>query len=35
MIIYHAHNLSREINQGSYGIQYLDYKILADLICRK
>lgn len=35
MDIYYGSNLSREINQGTYGIQYMDYKILAELICRK
>lgn len=35
MDIYYSSNLSREINQGTYGIQYMDYKILAELICRK
>lgn len=35
MDIYYGSNLSREINQGTYGIQYIDYKILAELICRK
>lgn len=35
MDIYYSSNLSREINLGTYGIQYMDYKILAELICRK
>lgn len=35
MDIYYSSNLSREINQGTYDIQYMDYKILAELICRK
>ncbi len=35
MDIYYGSNLSREINQGTYGIQYMDYRILAELICRK
>lgn len=35
MDIYYGSNLSREINQGTYGIQYMDYKILAELVCRK
>ena len=35
MDIYYSSNLSWEINLGTYGIQYMDYKILAELVCRK
>lgn len=32
MAIYYESKLSNKINQGNEGIQYLDYKVLADLL---
>lgn len=32
MDIYYGSKLSDKINQGNEGIQYLDYKVLADLL---
>ncbi|MCF0221719.1 MAG: hypothetical protein HUK19_05455 [Fibrobacter sp.] len=35
MDIYYTNKLSKDINRGVFGVQYMDYKILADLICGK
>ena len=32
MAIYYGSKLSNKINQGNEGMQYLDYKVLADLL---
>lgn len=32
MAIYYGSKLSNKINQGNEGMQYLDYKLLADLL---
>lgn len=32
MDIYHHSNLARQIHTGTYGVQYLDYKVLAQML---
>lgn len=32
MDIYYRSNMSRQIHEGTYGVQYLDYKVLAQML---
>ena len=32
MDVYYKSNLAEKIHEGKYGVQYLDYKVLADIL---
>lgn len=35
MAAYYSSTLADKIHQGTYGIQYLDYKVLVQLLCEE